>query len=40
MARDTSTPDVDSHIGGVWKMFDRKGNRIGTFDALLNQIGK
>lgn len=34
------TPDVDSHNGGVWKMFDRKGNRTGTYDADLNWIGK
>ncbi len=34
------TPDVDSHSGGVWKMFDRAGNRIGTYDANLNYIGK
>jgi hypothetical protein len=33
------TPDVDSHKGGVWKMFDRRGNRLGTFDADLNRIG-
>jgi putative RNase toxin 21 of polymorphic toxin system len=34
------TRDVDSHSGGVWKMFDRRGNRLGTFDANLNRIGK
>jgi RHS repeat-associated protein len=34
------TPDVHSHIGGVWKMFDRQGNRLGTFDANLKKIGK
>ena len=33
------TPDVDSHIGGVWKVFDLKGNRIGTVDVNLNFIG-
>jgi hypothetical protein len=33
------TPDVDGHRGGVWKMFDRRGNRLGTFDANLNRIG-
>jgi RHS repeat-associated protein len=33
------TRDVDSHIGGAWKMFDRRGNRIGTYDANLNRIG-
>jgi filamentous hemagglutinin len=34
------TPDVDQHSGGVWKMYDRKGQRIGTYDADLNYIGK
>lgn len=33
------TRDVDSHIGGVWKMFDRQGRRLGTYDANLNRIG-
>jgi len=33
------TPDVDSHIGGVWKMFDRSGKRLGTYDANLKRIG-
>ena len=39
------TPDVDSHIGGVWKMADSvqnlgsKRTRMGTFDADLNRIG-
>jgi RHS repeat-associated protein len=33
------TRDVDSHAGGVWKMFDRAGRRIGTYDANLNRIG-
>jgi hypothetical protein len=33
------THDVDGHKkGAVWKEFDRKGNRIGTLDALLNRI--
>jgi hypothetical protein len=32
------TPDIDSHNGGVWKVFDRKGRRVGTADALLNPI--
>ncbi|HET9789354.1 MAG TPA: toxin C-terminal domain-containing protein, partial [Pyrinomonadaceae bacterium] len=27
------TRDVDSHSGGVWKMFDRNGRRLGTYDA-------
>ena len=30
------SPDVDMHNGGVWKVFDRKGNRIGTADGKLN----
>jgi RHS repeat-associated protein len=34
------TRDVDSHSGGVWKMFDRSGNRIGTFDQNLVKIAK
>ena len=33
------TRDVDGHNGGVWKMFDKKGNRLGTYDANLNRIG-
>ncbi len=33
------TQDVDSHIGGVWKMFKGKV-RQGTFDAQLKPIGK
>lgn len=37
------TPDIGStgtsHSGGVWKMFDRSGNRLGTYDAKLNRIG-
>ena len=32
------TPDVDVHSGGVWKMFDRRGNRLGTYDADLNRM--
>ena len=32
------TPDVDSHNGGVWKVFDRRGRRVGTVDAELNPI--
>jgi hypothetical protein len=34
--------DIDMHLGpnATWKMFDRAGNRLGTFDALLNRIGK
>ena len=35
------TPDADCHNGGFWKMFDRHGTRLGTFDKLLkNRIGK
>ncbi len=30
------TPDIDGHNGGVWKVFDRRGNRIGTADKNLN----
>jgi hypothetical protein len=33
------TSDIDSHIGGVWKMFDSKFNRIGTFDENMTRIG-
>jgi RHS repeat-associated protein len=32
--------DKDSHSGGVWKEFNRQGERIGTLDANLNRIGK
>ncbi|MDR3431685.1 MAG: VENN motif pre-toxin domain-containing protein, partial [Rouxiella aceris] len=33
------TPDVDSHnVTNGWKMFDRKGKRIGTYDGDLNRI--
>jgi len=35
------TKDIDSHNGGYWKMFNRKGDRIGTFNKNLSQkIGK
>jgi hypothetical protein len=37
---DYISPDVDQHSGGVWKMFDQKGRRLGTFDGNLNRIGK
>jgi RHS repeat-associated protein len=37
--RNFITPDVDSHNGGVWKMFNRSGTRLGTYDAALNRIG-
>ncbi|WP_077587452.1 toxin C-terminal domain-containing protein [Rodentibacter caecimuris] len=33
------TPDVDGHnVTDGWKMFDRRGNRLGTFDKDLNRI--
>lgn len=31
------TPDVDQHRGGVWKVFDRAGRRVGTYDRTLTQ---
>jgi hypothetical protein len=34
------TRDVGSHIGGAWKMFDRNGRRLGTYDIDLNWIGQ
>lgn len=40
------TPDIDGHVGGVWKMADSvenlrsKSTRMGTFDANLNKIGE
>lgn len=35
------TPDIDRHAGGIWKMFDKIGNRVGTFDASLKKyLGK
>ncbi len=34
------TRDIDSHNGGIWKKFDRKGRRVGTYDENLDQIGK
>ena len=39
------SPDVDSHIGGYWKMADTINNlrskrtRMGTYDINLNRIG-
>lgn len=33
------TADVDSHAGGTWKKFDRKGRRLGTYDGQMNRIG-
>jgi RHS repeat-associated protein len=38
--KDYITRDVDAHIGGVWKKFNRAGNRVGTYDADLNYLGK
>lgn len=33
------TPDVDGHnISDGWKVFDRRGNRLGTYDKDLNRI--
>jgi Novel toxin 21 len=32
--------NVDTHSGGVWKEYDRRGNRVGTLDVNLNRIGK
>ncbi len=33
------TPDIDSHnVTNGWKMFDRRGQRIGTYDSDLNKI--
>lgn len=39
------SPDIDSHIGGIWKMADSvknlgsKRTRMGTYDKDLNRIG-
>lgn len=33
------TADADSHVGGTWKKFDRKGRRLGTYDHEMNRIG-
>ncbi len=41
------SPDQSSHVGGVWKMFDKEKNvgstlkkdRLGTYDANLKRIG-
>lgn len=33
------TPDVDGHnVSNGWKMFNRRGVRIGTYDADLNYV--
>lgn len=29
------TPDVDGHRGGTWKLYDLKGNRLGTYNENL-----
>lgn len=35
------TPDVDGHnVENRWKMFNRKGVRVGTYDANLNYVKK
>lgn len=35
------TPDVDGHnVSDGWKMFNKKGQRVGTYDADLNYIKK
>ncbi|MEU7643595.1 DUF6531 domain-containing protein [Streptomyces huasconensis] len=35
------TPDVDGHnVSDGWKMFNRKGQRVGTYDADLNYLKK
>lgn len=39
------TPDVTSHKGGIWKMYDDvkklgSKDRVGTYDANLNKIAK
>ena len=44
-SNDFITPDVDGHIGGVWKRADsvanlgRKATRMGTYDENLKRIG-
>ena len=33
------TPDVDGHnVTNGWKMFNRRGARIGTYDSELNYV--
>lgn len=32
------SPDMDGHNGGVWKLFNLKGDRIATLDKNLNRI--
>jgi len=36
--KDYLTKDIDIHSGGIWKKFNRAGQRIGTYDADLNWI--
>lgn len=31
------SPDVDGHKGGTWKVFDRRGNRVGTYNYDLSE---
>lgn len=31
------TRDIDQHRGGFWKMFDRSGKRLGTYDVTLTR---
>lgn len=34
-------PDRTGHKGGRWKMFNKSGERLGTFDKdLINKIGE
>ena len=31
--------DIDSHnVSDGWKMFNKKGDRLGTYDANLNRV--
>jgi len=32
------SPDVTCHKGGSWKIYDNKGNRLGTFDETLTKM--
>nr|WP_243759332.1 toxin C-terminal domain-containing protein [Achromobacter insolitus] len=35
------TRDIDAHnVSGGWKIFDRRGNRVGTYDKDLVRIKK
>ena len=33
------SPDVDSHSGGYWKLYDNKGRRLGTYDEDMAYVG-